>query len=327
MNRHCEEYLGYLAGVRSLSPRSVASYRRDLELYSDYLTVQPLEATKDDIRLFLAELGERGYKPSSVNRILAGIRGFYRYAVRFSLRADNPALSIRNLKNPQKMPSFLFPEDADRFCALPARLSSAGDAMASAKPAYAKLGPARGSVDSAPIPVKALWPARDSALLASLYSTGCRVSEMASLKLSDFMEGYASAVVKGKGSKDRMVFFSRSARKAIAEYLPERAALLARRAGTDSGGGFLFVSGKGRPLSVRGMQFILAHYTDHAEGLRHLSPHAMRHSFATTLITRGADIRVVQELLGHESISTTQRYTHVTTERLKKLYHRAHPHG
>ncbi len=322
MNRHCEEYLGYLAGVRSLSPRSVSSYRRDLELFSAYVTVSPLEATRDDIRLFLSELGGRGYKPSSVNRILAGIRGFYRYAVRFSLRADNPALAIRNLKIPQKLPSFLFPEDAERLCALPSRLSPSGGIAASAGGF-----PGEGAGEAAPTRVKALWPARDSALLASLYSTGCRVSEMVSLRMSDFQEGFASAVVKGKGSKDRKVFFSRSARKAIAEYLPERAALLASREGTEPAVGFLFVSGKGKPLSVRGMQFILAHYTDNAEGLRHLSPHAMRHSFATTLITRGADIRVVQELLGHESISTTQRYTHVTTERLKKLYHQAHPHG
>jgi len=160
-----------------------------------------------------------------------------------------------------------------------------------------------------------------------MYTSGCRVSEIAGIRLFDLEKDYSSVIVHGKGGKDRRVFFAKAARKAIAEYLVERAQLLARAQENERGKKALFVSSRGNPLSVRGIQYILARYSDNASGLRHLSPHALRHSFATTLISRGADIRVVQELLGHASISTTQRYTHVTGDQLKKLYHRAHPHG
>lgn len=319
MNRYFEEYLAYLSGVRNLSSNTIESYRRDLVLYDRSLAaanrkgegmpVSPIDVATGDIRLFIADLGKDGYEPSSLNRILASIRGFYRYAVRFGLRADNPSSVIKNLKTPKKLPVFLFASDAERLCALPSDNAVPPAASASAAPRVA------------------LWPARDAALFASLYTSGCRVSEIAALKVSELEKDCSSAIVHGKGSKDRRVYFASNARKAIAEYLAERAALLSRMQDKKNKPTTLFVSARGNPLSVRGIQYILARYTDTAPGFSHLSPHALRHSFATTLIARGADIRVVQELLGHASISTTQRYTHVTGDRLKKLYHRAHPHG
>lgn len=319
MNRYFEEYLAYLTGVRNLSSNTIESYRRDLVLFDRSLAgasrkgegtpESPIDVTTGDIRLFIADLGKDGYEPSSLNRILASIRGFYRYAVHFGIRADNPSSVIRNLKTPKKLPVFLFASDAERLCALPAEKSAPRAASASN------------------VPKVALWPARDAALFASLYTSGCRVSEIAALKLSELDKDCSSAIVHGKGSKDRKVYFAAIARKALAEYLVERAALLSRMQGKKKELNALFVSARGNPLSVRGMQYILARYTDTASGFSHLSPHALRHSFATTLIGRGADIRVVQELLGHASISTTQRYTHVTGDQLKKLYHRAHPHG
>ena len=318
MNRYFGEYLEYLAGVRNLSPRTVDSYRRDLSLFDTFLAGRsPLEADVSDIRLFIADLGGEGYEPSSMNRILAGIRGFYRWAVRFSLRGDNPASLVRNLKVPKKLPVFLFAADAERLCALP-----------DGRDAGVSDGAVPSGSGASPRPtVASLWPARDTALFTVLYSTGCRVSEIAGLRLSDFDADRSSAIVTGKGHKDRRVFLSRAARTALADYLAERASLLARQAENAKARNSLFLSRRGNPLSVRGIQFILAHYTDTAPGFRHLSPHALRHTFATTLVSRGADIRVVQEMLGHASISTTQRYTHITEERLRKLYHQAHPHG
>lgn len=310
MNRHCEEYLDYLAGVRSLSPRTVSSYRRDLELLCRAVS-DPLRASPSDIRLFLAGLRTEGYESSSVNRALAAVRSFYRYAVKFSLCETNPASAVRNLKTPKRLPRFLFPDDAARLCSAPGSLPKDGS------PETGKGMPSR-----AP-----LWQARDTALLSSLYSTGCRVSELASLSVRDVDMQAASAVVMGKGSKERVVFFSKSSLAALKDYLSERSALISRVGLPDRSEGRLFVSRRGRPLSVRGIQFILAHYTGESGSEGHVSPHALRHSFATTLVARGADVRVVQELLGHASISTTQRYTHITTERLKRLYHRAHPHG
>lgn len=322
MNRRFEEYLEYLSGVRNLSRNTVESYRRDLALLDRWVSSNgsmaapcapdALRLTTGELRLFVSDLGAEGYESSSLNRILASVRGFYRYAVHFRLRADNPASVIRNLKVPKKLPEFLFAEEAERLCALPALASEA------ATGAGAKASGVRSH---------SLWSARDCALLAALYTSGCRVSEIAGLTMRDLERDLSSAVVRGKGNKERRVFFAKDARKALEEYLPERAALVARMQENSAAKAALFLSSRGNPLSVRGIQFILAHYTDTAEGFRHLSPHALRHSFATTMITRGADIRVVQELLGHSSISTTQRYTHVTGEGLKRLYHRAHPHG
>lgn len=294
MNRYFEEYLEYIRSVRSLSPRTVESYSRDLSLFDSFLSgMPPFEAVDSDIRLFAAELGQNSMDAASVNRILSALRGFYRYSVRFGLTATNPASSIRNLKVPRKMPAFLFADDAAALCRKPSE----------------------GSI---------LWPVRDTALLWVLYSTGCRVSELSGLLLQDIDPSGTSATVTGKGRKQRKVFFSREARSVLADYLAERTAVLSKNQEKDRSQNRLFISKRGRALSVRGIQFIIGRYTEDA---RHLSPHALRHTFATTLVSRGVDIRSVQEMLGHTSISTTQRYTHVTSEHLKKLYHRSHPHG
>lgn len=294
MNRYFEEYLEYIRSVRSLSPRTVESYTRDLSLFDSFLAgMPPFDIDDSDIRLFAAELGQNGMESASVNRILSALRGFYRYSVRFGLTGTNPASSIRNLKVPRKMPAFLFADDAAALCRKP----SGG---------------------------KMLWPVRDTALLWILYSTGCRVSEIAGLLLQDIDPSGTSATVTGKGRKQRKVFFSREACSALSDYLAERSALLSGHQDRDQSKNRLFISKRGRALSVRGIQFIIGRYTEDA---RHLSPHALRHTFATTLVSRGVDIRSVQEMLGHTSISTTQRYTHVTSEHLKNLYHRSHPHG
>ncbi|HOU38988.1 MAG TPA: tyrosine-type recombinase/integrase [Treponemataceae bacterium] len=294
MNRYFEEYLEYIRSVRALSPRTVEGYRRDLALFDSFLDgMSPFEAVESDLRLFAAELGQKSREPAGVNRVLSALRGFYRYAVRFGLTESNPAATVRNLKVHQRMPAFLFAEEAAALCKKP---------------------------DSAGI----LWPARDTALLTMLYSTGCRVSEIVNLSLADMDPEGTSATVTGKGRKQRKVFFSREARSALADYLAERNAVLARHQERDLSKNRLFISKRGRALSVRGIQFIIERYTDDA---RHLSPHALRHSFATTLVGRGVDIRSVQEMLGHSSISTTQRYTHVSRDELNKLYHQAHPHG
>lgn len=324
MNRVCEEYLEYLSGVRGLSPRTVSSYRRDLELFCRHASSSPLEATTTDIRLFVADLITKGYDPSSANRILAAIRGFFRYAIRFGVARDNPASSVRNLKQARKLPTFLFPEDAERLCSAPSRASDARASSAGASDFSSFGGRISAGTPQSQAP---LWPERDTALLLTLYSTGCRVSEIASLKMRDIDEEGSSATVLGKGDKERRVFFSKAAKAALSAWISARSRCLAGKSERDRSGGRLFISRRGNALSVRGIQFILSRYSGEAGTPGHLSPHSLRHSFATTLVSRGADIRVVQEMLGHSSISTTQRYTHVTTERLTRLYHQSHPHG
>lgn len=317
MTPHIEEYLSYLGGVRNLSPRSLSSYRRDLKLFADFLGgIEPLQADERTVLNFVVDLGKRGYNPSSVNRSLAAVRGFYRYLARFGLRSDDPSSDISNLKTSKKLPRFLFPEEADRLCELP--VHSALDSGNEASSA---------SSCSAVASAASAWPVRDCALFYMMYTSGCRVSEAASLVMENFGPSFRWAIVRGKGRKERKVFFSVKARLALQDYLAERAVLLSRMQEKSESSRFLFLSARGNPLSVRGIQYILSRYVEMDPTLSAVTPHALRHSFATTMLTRGADIRVVQEMLGHSTVSTTQRYTHVTQERLTKLYHQAHPHG
>ena len=165
-------------------------------------------------------------------------------------------------------------------------------------------------------------------LFEVFYSSGCRVSEIAGLTLEDFSPDYTSALVRGKGGKDRRVFLAQNAVAALKEYLPERQERLLRHGGTVRGScSALFLNNHGGSLTTRGIRYILSRYSG-VEGTNNpVSPHAFRHTFATAMLANGADVRVVQEMLGHSSISTTQRYTHITTAQLVKTYNQAHPHG
>ncbi|MEL3906094.1 MAG: tyrosine-type recombinase/integrase [Treponema sp.] len=300
----CEEYLTYSAGIRRLSDNTVESYRSDMQLFSVWLKDSGLtftEITRAHIRIFIADLANKHFAPSSINRTLSCVRGFYRYALRKGLCTVNPAAAVRNLKQPEKLPRFLFPDEAERFCAFP---KEAG----------------------------ILWYARDAALFSSLYSTGCRVSELHGLTVQDIRGNGSWAIVKGKGSKERKVFFADFAQEALQRYLTERTALLEQRQqgslkkaqGEEQA---LFLNCRGGALTTQGIRYIINRYTALLPNYKKLTPHAFRHSFASLFVTRGADIRVVQELLGHSSIETTQRYTHITAAQLQELYHRAHPHG
>ncbi len=295
MKGKIEEFLEYLEGVRGLSPRSVEAYSRDLAEYASSCResgAEPETATVSDVRRFTARLSLNGAAATSANRALSAVRGFHRYLVRYEIRKDDPSASIRNLKTGRTLPSFLWEEEMASFAALPEKAGI-------------------------------LWPLRDTALVLSVYSAGLRVSEAASLTLSGLERDYSSARIVGKGDKERRVFFSSEARDAIAAYLPARA----ERVKAVKPTGALFVSRRGAPLSIRGVRWIIERYAERSGLDKPIYPHSLRHSFATHLVNSGCDIRVVQELLGHASLSTTQRYTHVNMERLKRVYAKAHPHG
>jgi len=289
-----QEYLSYLQTVRGMSERTLSAYGDDLSLFSNYCTnhdIDPVSASAYEVQSFIAELSAERAAPSSVNRRLSSIRGFYRWLLRFEKRADNPCDSLKNIKAPPRLPSVLWEDEMARFATLPE------------------------SKDM-------LWPARDKALVLTMYSAGLRISELVSLS----MEGAAfssEAKITGKGGKDRMVFFSDEARAAIVDYLPERAAKIKAVHPTDT----LFVSEKGRPLSVSGVRWIITQYAQVSGLGKNIHPHSLRHSFATHMVNAGCDVRVVQEMLGHASLSTTQRYAHVNIEGLKKVYAKAHPHA
>ena len=305
MNEVFESYLTYSAGVRQFTKATIDSYKNDLIIFEEWLKELDLnvfELKASDIRICIAELADKKIAPASINRMMSTLRGFYKYALRFNLAKINPISSVRNLKLAQKLPVFMFPKQAQEFCQLP---SNAG----------------------------ILWETRDGALFASLYSTGCRVSELAGLDIKDLDKTLSYAIVFGKGKKERKVFFAEFAKEYLRGYLKERAEVLEKCKGQVQKDGkgkirdALFINQKAQALTSRGIRYIINRYVELSPELKHLSPHAFRHSFASTLITRGADIRVVQELLGHESVSTTQRYTHITAEQLQNLYKTAHPHS
>jgi site-specific recombinase XerD len=298
LSREIEEYLAYIQAVRGLSPRTVESYREDLCRYSIFLDGRGIDAaTASDIRDFAAELIGEGKAGSSVNRALSALRGYYRYRVRFGALAADPSRDVEGFSVRRSLPRFLFEDEAAAFIAL-----ADGDDFAAI---------------------------RDRAILEFLYSTGCRVAETSSLRLDRLdLEG-GSAKVTGKGSKERVVFLSDSARAALAAYLPVREALMTRTGASLQAKkpDCVFVNSRGGPLSERGIEWLIEGYARRAGIGKKISPHTFRHSFATHLVGHGADIRVVQELLGHSSVSTTQIYAHVDMERLRKVYEQAHPHG
>ncbi|MDR3146334.1 MAG: tyrosine-type recombinase/integrase, partial [Treponema sp.] len=233
----------------------------------------------------------------SVNRVLSSIRGFYRWLLRYGLLNRDPTESLRNLKTPKTLPVFLWEGEMADFAELP---------------------------DTARI----LWPCRDKAIILVMYSAGLRISETAELTLEALEGDLSGARVIGKGNRERYVFFSGEAQEALKLWLPVRA-LRVKAAG--SGGKAptdrLFINRKGGAISIPGLRWIIAKYAEKSGLQKNVHPHALRHSFATHLVNSGCDVRVVQELLGHASLSTTQRYTHVDIEGLKRVHSEAHPHG
>jgi len=306
MTKVRESYLVYLGTVRKLSPHTLESYGKDLEKYESYLALQGVAAEKAavaDARGFVAWLTRQGLSPRSVNRMVSGVRGWYRFLERRGLVTANPFSEIRSLRTEKRLPSFLFEEEMARLVEMPSREPCPdGDEF---------------------------WKLRDRAVLETLYSTGARISELVSLDLADVDLKNRTALVLGKGSKERNLFLGEAAVEALREYMSRRPfhAREASRPGAEDSTRALFINQRGGRVTDRGVRFILGEYLSRANLGKHVTPHTFRHSFATHLLDRGADIRAVQELLGHASLSTTQVYTHVGMERLKKVYRRAHPHA
>jgi len=294
------EYLEYLQTVRGMAVRTLEAYRIDLYSFLNYCnnnSINVLTADHYGIQGFVADLSAEKKAPASLNRCLSTVRGFYRWLVRFGKRADNPCGALHNQKLPERLPSLLWEGEMANFVMLP---ESTG----------------------------ILWPQRDKALLLIMYSAGLRISELSSLRMGSLYNDHEGARILGKGGKERFVFFSREAVEALKEYLPERIQRI-RMAGLNavSPDGTVFISRNGKGLSVSGIRWIISQYAMRSGLQKSIHPHSFRHSFATHLMNSGCDVRIVQELLGHASLSTTQRYTHVNIEGLKSVYGKAHPHS
>ena len=303
-----QDYLSYLQSVRRVSERTLAAYGDDLMRFGIYCSnheIDPEKAGSYEVQGFVADLSYEGMAAASVNRRLSSIRGFYRWMIRFRGRVDNPCDTLRNVKVPKGLPSVLWEYEMAEFAELPQTRNI-------------------------------LWPARDKALIMIMYSAGLRISELVSLNMKILTGNMEGARIIGKGGKERIVFFSDEARAALQDYLPERTAKImsakhspgkTSRKGDEANNGSLFINRKGQPISVPGVRWIIARYAQVSGMGKNIHPHSLRHSFATHLVNAGCDVRIVQEMLGHASLSTTQRYAHVNIENLKRVYAKAHPHG
>lgn len=288
-----EEYITYIAAVKNLSFRTVSSYREDLRLFASFCDanhISILEVQQETILHYIAWLTEKHYSRASINRMLSSVKGFYRYCLRFGKIAVNPANDIESVSCKRKLPNFLFESEIEALQAIIGNTAS-------------------------------FTGARNYALLAVLFSTGCRVSEIANIKLEDINFEKHTIRVTGKGSKERQVFLSSQAENALKNYLVYRQAI------SGMSTSYIFVNRLGKPLTRRGIAYILEILQQKSNIKKHVTPHMLRHSFATKLVSNGADIRSVQAMLGHENLSTTQIYTHVDLERLRSVYREAHPHS
>jgi integrase/recombinase XerC len=309
------EFLSFLRLNRNASAHTVRAYDGDLSQFLSYLSthysrprpeLQPADITRPAIRGFLAELFRAGESRATAARKLAAIRTFVRYLRREGLVETDPGLLVATPKREQKVPRHLEIEEMIRLLETPDTATSLGR--------------------------------RDRAILELFYASGLRLSELVGLDLEDLNLGARMVRVMGKGRKERIVPFNRSAAEALRAWLPDREALSQAAAGTPSPRGErrpaprrhaavepLFLNYRGTRLSARHVHRLVRHYVASCSTRFGISPHALRHSFATHLLQAGADLRAIQELLGHVRLGTTQRYTHVNTAQLLDVYRRAHP--
>ncbi|MEQ8848081.1 tyrosine recombinase XerC [Botrimarina sp.] len=296
MRREIGQFLRRLQRERDASPHTVKAYREDLTALADYLadddgrTPALGAVTVSDLRGYTAALAEAGYAKSSVARRMAAVRSFFRFARREGWVANNPAEALRNPRKSKKLPHYLSADEVAR--------------LLSAPPA----GTAQGL--------------RDRAILETLYSAGLRVSELVGANDGDLDLEQGLLHVRGKGRKERLSPIGSYAADALRAWLAKRNVAPDARAGEATP---VFTNRFGRRLTTRSVARLLEKHLAAAGLDPRTSPHTLRHSFATHLLDRGADIRSVQELLGHSSLATTQVYTHVSDRSLREAYDRAHP--
>jgi len=287
-------FLHYLEVERGLSPNTLAAYRRDiakLELYvkSNRKTLASLTAS--DLRDFLRDLHRQGLSLRSIGRVSSAVRGLYRFAAAEGVIRTDPAEQIDSARLPKSLPSYLNLDEVDGLLEAPDTALPDG--------------------------------LRDRAMLELLYATGLRVSELITLRIADFNFEVGYLVCQGKGRKERVVPFGRSAKQWIERYLRDGRPSLVRRAPDAEDAMFLSRLGK---AMTRQRFFQILKACGRIAGIQGaLSPHVVRHSFATHLLERGADLRSLQLMLGHSNIGTTQIYTHVSRERLRRIYDSHHP--
>ena len=288
MQRHIDKFMNYLKVEKNASNHTIINYSVDLAVFKDFLGDKEIETVDHlSLRRFLAQLRTKNYSKRTIARKLASLRSLFRFLFREGYIKKNPITAISTPKLDKKLPVFLDTAKIDKLLSAPSDQDLSG--------------------------------LRDRALLETLYSSGLRVSELVGLDIDDV--DFISGVIKvlGKGSKERIVPIGEPALNAITKYIDKRGEAKVKE---DKA---IFLNTRGRRITDRSIRRILDTHIKTCSIVEKVSPHSLRHSFATHLLDRGADLRSVQELLGHMNLSTTQIYTHVTMDRLKSVYDKAHP--
>lgn len=295
MKSFIDEFEKYLQHEKGYSIHTIKNYGGDLRQFHDYMVnhhkkkYEPADVTLVWIRSYLNELFHRKIHPASIARKLAGLRTFFDFLIRNNTMKENPAKEVATPKIPKRLPNFLTEEEMNLFLSAP-----------------------KGND---------LLSLRDKAILELLYSSGLRVGELVALDTDHLNFTEEMVKVKGKGNKERLVPVGRLALKSIGQYLDMRRGITKGRASSSA----IFLNRSGGRLTSRSVERLLDKYLKQSGIQKKVTPHVMRHSFATHLLNAGADLRGIQELLGHCTLSTTQKYTHVSIERLMEVYDKSHP--
>lgn len=296
LHQHIIDFQRWLETEKGYSVHTVAGYLRDIREFEKHLmpSTDITAINQKDIRSFIASL-HGSNASSSVARKLSSLRSFFKFLGREKVLANDPTAGVGGPKVGQNIPVFLTVDEVFKLLAEPS--------------------------ESDP------FPTRDRAILEFLYSTGIRVAELVSRNLADLDFATEVVSVRGKGNKERLVPFGRHAREAIEKWLPARKKLILERVkrGHQVDQNPLFLNNRGARITVRSIERLVKAYGERAQIIQTVTPHALRHSFATHLLEMGADLRSVQELLGHASLSSTQRYTHLNLDHLSEVYDKAHP--
>ncbi len=301
MDKLIERYVNYLRVEKNASPHTIRNYRSDLTQFRDFLVQHDAErkiavrsVTPLKIRAFLAFLFEKERKKTSIARKLAALRAFFKFLSREKLLHQDPSALVSTPKLVKTLPRIMTEEEMNDFLNRVGAAAEAGD-----------------------------WKMlRDRAILELLYASGLRVSELAGLDLRGVNLGESFVLVRGKGDRERIVPFGSKARAALEAYLPVRERILIQaRTGTPA----LFLNARGNRLTTRSVDRLLKGYVKRYGPNIRVSPHSLRHAFASHLLAEGADLRAIQEMLGHKSLATTQRYTQVSVQHLIDVYDKTHP--
>jgi integrase/recombinase XerC len=340
MKQAIESYLEYLVSVKNSSPHTISNYGKDLRQFVAFLTppgmaLPALSAINHGIvREFVAHLHDQGLEKTSIARKLAALRSFFKYCVREGMLNESPARLVPTPKLPKRIPSILSAEEMNNF--LNQLEEMGGSLPQTTKKSNREWIPAEIlALPSEPklLREEGLLLRRDRALLELLYAAGLRVSELTGLDLVDIEQKELVLRVTGKGNKERIVPYGNKAQAALEKYWPLREQLLLQTSGGYASSTAtphseaVFLNYAGRRLTQRSVGRILKKYVLLVNMNWDLHPHSMRHAFATHLLADGADLRAIQELLGHQSLSTTQKYTHASIRQLMDIYDKSHPHA